>query len=72
MDDEQIKAREFFAEAAHPVMGRVKYPGAPAKLNGSPWQAGRAPLLGEHNEEIFEKIGYDKERLSILEKKGII
>ena len=72
MNDEQIKAREFFAEAEHPVMGKVKYPGAPAKLSGSPWQAGRAPLLGEHNEEIYEKIGYDKEQLSALKKKGII
>ena len=72
MDDEQIKAREFFTEADHPVMGRVKYPGAPAKLNGSPWQAGRAPLLGEHNDEVLGEIGYDKERLSALEKKGLI
>jgi CoA:oxalate CoA-transferase len=72
MDDEQIKAREFFAEAEHPVMGKVKYPGAPAKLNGSPWQAGRAPLLGEHNNEVLGEIGYNSERLSILKKEGII
>ncbi len=72
MNDEQIKAREFFAEAEHPVMGNVKYPGAPAKLNGSPWQAGRAPLLGEHNNEIFGRIDYDEEKLSELKKKGII
>ena len=72
MNDEQIKARDFFAEADHPVMGRVKYPGAPAKLNGSPWQAGRAPLLGEHNEEIFGRIGYSEEQRSELRKKGII
>ncbi len=72
MNDEQIKAREFFAETEHPVMGKVKYPGAPAKLNGSPWQAGRAPLLGEHNNEIFGRIDYDEEKLSELKKKGII
>jgi crotonobetainyl-CoA:carnitine CoA-transferase CaiB-like acyl-CoA transferase len=71
-NDEQIKAREFFAEADHPVMGRVKYPGAPAKLSDSPWRAGRAPLLGEHNEEIYEAIGYKKEELEELKKKGII
>ena len=72
MNDEQIQAREYFAETDHPVMGKVKYPGAPAKLNGSPWQAGRAPLLGEHNEEIYGKIGCNKEQLSALKKKGII
>jgi crotonobetainyl-CoA:carnitine CoA-transferase CaiB-like acyl-CoA transferase len=72
MNDEQIQTREFFAEAEHPVMGNVKYPGAPAKLNGSPWQSGRAPLLGEHNEEIYGKIGYGKDQLSVLKKKGTI
>ncbi len=72
INDEQIQARDFFAEVEHPVMGKVKYPGAPAKLNGSPWQAGRAPLLGEHNEEIYGSIGYSEKQLSELRKKGII
>lgn len=72
MDDEQIKAREFFAKVTHPVMGEVTYPGAPAKLSGSPWRAGRAPLLGEHNEEIYGEIGYTKESLAELKKKGIL
>lgn len=72
LEDEQIKARGFFAKVVHPVMGEVTYPGAPAKLSGSPWQAGRAPLLGEHNEEIYGEIGYTKESLAKLRKKGII
>jgi len=72
LEDEQIKAREFFAKVDHPVMGEVTYPGAPAKLSGSPWQAGRAPLLGEHNEEIYGEIGYTKESLAKLKKKGIL
>jgi len=72
LEDEQIKAREFFAKVDHPVMGEVTYPGAPAKLSGSPWQAGRAPLLGEHNEEIYGEIGYTKESLTELKKKGIL
>lgn len=72
LDDEQIKAREFFVEADHPVMGKMKYPGAPAKLSGSPWQAGRAPLLGEHNEEVFGRIGYGEEKLLELKKEGVI
>lgn len=71
-DDEQIRAREFFAEVEHPVMGRVRYPGAPAKLNGSPWKAGKAPLLGEHNTEIYTGLGYTQEELSELKEKGVI
>jgi crotonobetainyl-CoA:carnitine CoA-transferase CaiB-like acyl-CoA transferase len=72
LEDEQIQAREFFANVDHPAMGEVTYPGSPAKLSASPWQAGRAPLLGEHNEEIYGEIGYTKESLAKLRKKGII
>jgi len=72
LEDEQIKAREFFATVEHPAMGEVSYPGAPAKLSGSPWKAGRAPLLGEHNAEIYGEIGYPKESLAGLKKKGIV
>ncbi|OGO44543.1 MAG: hypothetical protein A2Z05_01280 [Chloroflexi bacterium RBG_16_60_22] len=72
LEDEQIKAREFFARAEHPVMGRVTFPGAPAKLSGSPWQAGRAPRLGEHNGEIYGSLGYSGEDISRLRAEGII
>jgi crotonobetainyl-CoA:carnitine CoA-transferase CaiB-like acyl-CoA transferase len=72
LEDEQIKARGYFAETEHPVMSRAKYPGAPAKLSGSPWKAGRAPLLGEHNQEIYGRIGYGEEALTELRNKGVI
>ena len=72
LEDEQLKARKFFAEANHPVMGEVKYPGAPAKLSETSWRAGRAPLLGEHNEEIYGRLGYDKEDLVRLREQGVI
>lgn len=71
-EDEQIKAREFFAEADHPAMGKVVYPGAPAKLSETPWQAGRPPLLGEHNKEVYERLGYAKEELIKLREEGVI
>jgi len=72
LEDEQIQAREFFAHAEHPVMGDVTYPGAPAKLSESPWQACRAPLLGEHNEEIYGRLGYTREALTQLQVEGIV
>lgn len=72
VEDEQIKEREYFARVDHPLMGDVQYPGAPAKLSESPWQAGRAPLIGEHNGEIYGKLGYGKSQLDELKSKGII
>jgi crotonobetainyl-CoA:carnitine CoA-transferase CaiB-like acyl-CoA transferase len=70
--DEQIQARKFMARFEHPEMGEVTYPGAPAKLGESPWKAGRAPTLGEHNLEILGRLGYDNESLGKLKAEGII
>jgi crotonobetainyl-CoA:carnitine CoA-transferase CaiB-like acyl-CoA transferase len=72
LEDEQLKAREFFVEADHPVMGKVKYPGAPAKLSETSWQKGRAPLLGEHNVEIYGQLGYPEKKLVQLREEGVI
>lgn len=71
-EDEQIQARKFMAQTEHPVMGEVTYPGAPAKLSESPWQAGRAPLLGEHNGEILGRLGYNGDMVAQLRLEGAI
>ena len=64
---------EFFKlDASALDMGSVTYPGAPAKLNGSPWQAGRAPLLGEHNNEIYGALDITETELTDLKTKGVI
>jgi formyl-CoA transferase len=71
-EDEQLRAREFFAKTNHPVMGEVTYAGAPAKLSETRWRPGTAPLLGEHNEEIYGELGYSKEDLVRLREQGFI
>lgn len=69
----QHKAREYFVDIDHPVAGRLKYPGAPFRLSETPWQAGRAPLLGENNEEVYcGRLGYSKERLAKLKDEATI
>jgi CoA:oxalate CoA-transferase len=72
LDDEQLKAREYFTKANHPVMGEVTYAGAPGKLSRTPWKSGKAPLLGEHNEEIYGGLGYAREELARLIEQGVI
>ena len=39
----------------HPELGRsFRYPGAPYALPASPWRISRrAPMLGEHDAEVF-------------------
>ncbi len=69
----QHKEREYFVDIEHPAAGELMYPGAPFRLSLTPWSAGRAPLLGEHNEEIYcGRLGYSKERLAELQEQGVV
>ncbi len=70
----QHKERKYFIEVDYPKTGKVTQPGAPFKMSETPWQIKRsAPLLGEHNEEVYlEYLGYGKEDLIRLVEGGII
>ncbi|MGD0779274.1 MAG: CoA transferase [Dehalococcoidales bacterium] len=72
--DEQLAYRNFFVEIDHPQAGKLKYPGAPYKLSATPWEVKRpAPLLGEHNEEVYNRVlGYSRQDLARLKEAGII
>lgn len=72
LKDEQLKARNYFVSSDHPVMGDVTYPGAPAKLSETPWEGGKAPLLGEHNGEIYGTLGYMRNDLARMREEGVI
>jgi crotonobetainyl-CoA:carnitine CoA-transferase CaiB-like acyl-CoA transferase len=69
-----LEAREYFVDIDHPEIGRAKYPGAPYRLSVTPWRIERrAPLFGEHNEEVFcTRLGYTKRDLAKLAQAGII
>ncbi|HEY7269651.1 MAG TPA: CoA transferase, partial [Dehalococcoidia bacterium] len=70
---EQLRERGFFVEVEHPAAGPLTYPGAPYKMSATPWLAGRAPLLGEHNAEVYvERLGLSKADLADLSKAGVI
>jgi len=74
LDNPQLKHREYFVEIDHPETGKVTYPGAPFKMSETPWKIQHpAPLLGQHNEEIYcHRMGYSKEELVKLREGGII
>ncbi len=69
-----LEARGFFREITHPVAGTLRYPGELCKMTETPLQIERAaPLLGEHNREVYEGLlGLSAEELSQLQKEGII
>ena len=71
--DGRPSGRGFFQEVEHPAAGRLVYPGSPFRLGAIPWQAVRAPLLGEHNEEIYcGELELSREELVVLRASGII
>jgi len=74
MQWEQARQRDFFAEIQHPVAGTLPYPTAAYRMSKTPWQARRpAPLLGQHNEEIYcQRLGYSRQELVTMRATGII
>lgn len=74
VNSEHLKARGFFVELDHPEVGRLRYPSMPFQLSGTPVGEGHgAPLLGQHNEEIYcRRLGYSQEDLIKMRGNGII
>lgn len=70
--NDHYQERGFWAELDHPEAGRLRYPGPPARLAATPWQSNRAPLLGEHNQEVYGGIGIAPREMAMLRAAGVI
>jgi crotonobetainyl-CoA:carnitine CoA-transferase CaiB-like acyl-CoA transferase len=74
VESEQTRAREFFVEVEHPVVGRYRQVGPQHKYSESvPEIHSAAPLLGQHNEEILVgELGLSRQDLADLRAAGVI
>jgi crotonobetainyl-CoA:carnitine CoA-transferase CaiB-like acyl-CoA transferase len=73
LEDPHLGARGFFVEVDHPEAGVLRHPGPPFQLSESPAEVRRAPLCGEHNEEIYcGRLGLAREVLPDLRRAGVI
>jgi crotonobetainyl-CoA:carnitine CoA-transferase CaiB-like acyl-CoA transferase len=75
LDDGHLHDRGFWKKVEHPELGRsFVYPGEAAIYNGSPWRISRrAPLIGEHNGEIFcAELGLSRGELSVLAENRVV
>lgn len=75
LQDPHLEARNFWQSLDHPELRTsLIYPGAFAKLSESSckiWR--RAPLIGEHNEEVYcEELGMKPSELAELKERGIV
>jgi benzylsuccinate CoA-transferase BbsE subunit len=72
-DDPHLAAREWFVALEHRA-GRLRYPGAPYRLSGTPWRLARpAPAVGEHNDEVYRgELGLSADDCRALAGQGVI
>jgi len=75
LESVQLSAREFWQDVEHPELDTtITYPGAFVNASETPPRVRRrAPLIGENNQEIYEKeLGISKEKLRELKQAGVI
>tara|TARA_B110001454_G_scaffold218128_1_gene245223 strand:+ start:3602 stop:4891 length:1290 start_codon:yes stop_codon:yes gene_type:complete len=73
-ESEQLNDRDWFRTINDTGRGReLRYPGPPWQLKATPATLSRpAPLLGEHNEEVFRAIGLGKSEIMEMSESGVI
>jgi crotonobetainyl-CoA:carnitine CoA-transferase CaiB-like acyl-CoA transferase len=74
LNDENLKARNFWVEIEHPELeAHITYPSQFIRSSeGVFGMRSRAPLVGEHNEEVYSDLGLYQQDLSILKEAGVI
>lgn len=74
-EDAQLAARGFFTVVEHPELSdTITYAGAPLQTNHHAWGIRRrAPLIGEHNEEVYQgELGLSQHEMAVLKRDGVI
>jgi formyl-CoA transferase len=73
INDPFLRKRGMFPTVQHPVRGEFTMPGWPVKMSDSEVPVATAPLLGQHNEEVYaEWLGYPAERVTELRERQAI
>jgi formyl-CoA transferase len=71
--DPHMRERGMIVDLEHPRRGRYPMPANPVRMSESPTEVTRAPLLGEHNAEVYGKLlGYGPDDLAALRRDGVI
>lgn len=71
--DPTVRHLGLIAEVDHPTAGRVRAPGIPVRMDGTPPSIRlHPPLLGEHTDEILGEAGFTEAEIAKLRKDGAL
>ena len=69
----QAIARQMTVDVDHPALGRLRTLGTPIKMSETPLNPSRrAPMLGEHTDEVLSAAGYSDNEIEQLRIAGAV
>ena len=72
-EEQSLRETGTVVEVDHPERGAYLTVGNPVKLSDSPAEVRRAPLVGEHTEEILrEVVGFNEEEIISAREAGAV
>jgi formyl-CoA transferase len=72
LSDPQLVGGGMIVNVQHPTLGTIAMPGNPVRMSESPTEITPAPLLGEHNTEVYGRLGLTADDLVTLKREGVI
>ena len=73
LNDPHFNQRQTIVEFDHPQRGKYKMAGCPIRLSLNDYEYRPAPLLGQHNKEVYSQwLGLSNEEVESLQREKII
>ena len=73
LSNEHLRGRGMVVDIEHPNRGKMTMLGSPIRLSASPTEVTRAPLLGEHNAEVYGRLlGLGEAEVAALRRDGVV